>query len=742
MPGEDAGWNGEAARVAYRRRALGLPAEQGPRSRTALALAADDAPGTAFCLGVMQALAGAPAWEGAQSSTALHDLLPDLPPDVPPAPPLLARFDYLSTVGSAGFVAASFTSRCAPGRLRRDSTPRQAIDDALRTLRDEKVATQRDARWLPASGGAALIAALVGLRNWLAVQCAVGSVLLLALAVLALLLHRVTGLWPGVGRSEMDLLHTARLAYYQNLPAIWWSPLLWLPAASALMLTLPPSMACWLVRPNAGAPFAPVRARNKAVLVAVMAATLCMLTVGPLTWLGAAACLALLLPAPPTVALYRTHAAGAVRNALALTAALAALGVADTLARTCYLYSFMAAHPWGAFGPAAVIGVVVWHVRHHARHQECRPTGALQPTCLAVLLVLMECALWSWIVLWVRWDGREPVDWLVFGKAWTTPSLLALAGMAGVLAVAVGRATGWLNMTTLQPRHAARIRRTWLGQSPADAPLSLAAYYDPRTLAPLHLIHVTVNESVDEAGRLLQPEQRHRPLCIGPGSMAARVTVDGKPCDVNDIPPDFTLDGWLAISGAAAPTWPGCEPSRAAALLTGLANLRQGVWWQAGPHAGRSLRRARAIPHALARLFRTQYCLYCELTARFHGMRHDWRYLSDGSHFDSTAVYELLRPERRVGLIVLCDGNRDAGVRSAGLDRLTRLARRDFGLDLAVDRTAAADPVLGRVFGVPGDFAGDQAAADAPCPCAVLLNVNAGDSRVARIVLLTPPTSS
>ncbi len=53
----------------------------------------------------------------------------------------------------------------------------------------------------------------------------------------------------------------------------------------------------------------------------------------------------------------------------------------------------------------------------------------------------------------------------VFGKAWTTPALAVLTGLALVMAIPVGRFAGFLNLSTLQSFYASRLTRAYLGAS-------------------------------------------------------------------------------------------------------------------------------------------------------------------------------------------------------------------------------------------------------------------------------------
>ena len=849
MPGEDHGWADEAARVAHRRRALGLPACQDTDSNRALALSGGGIRSATFCLGVMQALAEAPQPLLAAPSPPVASA------DNPGIRSILARFDYLSTVSGGGYIGAFFASLFVPGRLQRGTNPLQAAEQAYRTLQheppgrirtDESYADapgraamawlRENGRYLTPNGaGDNLYAAAVIVRNWLAMQYVVGSALLVILAALALALHLATGAWPGLGRSEMDLLHDARQAFNEDMLAIWWSEYLWLPVFSALLLAVPPGVAYWMVYPRSDDPRQPVAALNKATLLALMIGALFLLAawwfqrlepglrlagaclaIGSLVWLGVGTCFMLLGPAPRTVTTYRVRATRALRGAMTLTAALAALGAADTVARTLYLYSFMAARPWSVVGPALALGLLVWLIRYGAtlldngrkgatdspwRAMLARLPVSLLAGLLAALLALLPFIVCSWVVLWVRWDGREPVDWLVFGKAWTTPALAALLLLALCMAVLVGRFAGFLNLSTLQSFYASRLTRGYLGASngqrfhtPAADPqdrqrfsvaepasddaLNLNEYYDPRVLAPLHLINITLNQTVDPAGQLVQRDRKGKPLCVGPGTALvqpggaqqltadsyARFTVDGKLCCAHsqqltgragratEMAQARTVGDWIAISGAAVSNGLGRASTLGTSLLLGLANLRLGIWWPShmahgtscAPGPSAMLHQTDATPGLLGRLFRTQYYLACELTACFHGTRRRWQYLSDGGHFENTGVYELLRPERRISLVVLCDCGCDADFRFGDLANLIRLARIDFGLEIVVDSACARDPVLGSVFGTPEDFA-DPASADAQQKVALLLNVHAAGQAgapdgppVMRIVLLKP----
>jgi hypothetical protein len=248
------------------------------------------------------------------------------------------------------------------------------------------------------------------------------------------------------------------------------------------------------------------------------------------------------------------------------------------------------------------------------------------------------------------------------------------------------------------------------------------------TLAPLHLINVTLNNTVDPGEQLVQRDRKGQPLLVTPLGF----TVDGVFHEFPKLQPRYEIQRtlsvgqWIGTSGAAFSTGIGRQTSLGLSLLLGAANVRLGTWWESG--AGSDPPRPWGLQ--LAReAFRTQGYLLQEFTAKFHGLRRQWQYLSDGGHFENTALYELLRPSRGVGFVLACDNGADPDYEFADLANLVRLARIDLGLELEMDTGVGDDPVLREWIGVPGDFRprrppaavqedGEPAAADEPAPSA------------------------
>ncbi len=322
---------------------------------------------------------------------------------------------------------------------------------------------------------------------------------------------------------------------------------------------------------------------------------------------------------------------------------------------------------------------------------------------------------------------------------WATAT--ALAGSA-----IVGRWFRFLNLSSLQQAYGQKLVRTFLGASNdvrvrpsgADGPLPVEIsspdddvyfdeYHPERHGGPLHLVNTCVNHTVaDESGRQLQ-DDKGLPMCVGPAGLSVGRKYHalweqrrGLPADrsiVRPLPvaPDpnafhvlarsdrkaprverLRLGQWLAISAAAVATGAGRFTSVPQSLLLGLLNVRLGYWWDTHIRAGKRpsryprspWRRLKSFP---ASLFRTQATLLNEWRGYFRGPAERLWSLSDGGHFENSALYELIR--RRLAFIIAVDGAEDEQYQLGDLAILTRQVRLDFDakihwLDPSGPRTA------------------------------------------------------
>ncbi|HEV7503720.1 MAG TPA: hypothetical protein VGS07_02295 [Thermoanaerobaculia bacterium] len=305
------------------------------------------------------------------------------------------------------------------------------------------------------------------------------------------------------------------------------------------------------------------------------------------------------------------------------------------------------------------------------------------------------------------------------------PTLIAL--IAGfLLSILIGQTWSFLNKSSFHPMYADRLTRAYLGASnearlEADSPSltepvkgddeDLAGYWPPPETKGtfLHLINVTINETIDGRSQIQQQDRKGLGMALGPCGLSAGVQHHmllsfGEPKNADPVGVPVTifpsegykvfdyqdkrfageplpLGAWVGISGAAFSTGIGMRTSLGLSLLAGLGNVRLGRWWDSGilrEKTGTKL--GLRIEKLLARVFPVQVYLIDELLARFPGTARRHWYLSDGGHFENMGGYELVR--RRLDRIVIVDGEQDDGYGFEGLANLIRKARLDFGAEI------------------------------------------------------------
>ncbi|QZI72616.1 hypothetical protein K5F93_10230 [Pseudomonas protegens] len=785
----------EQQRIRFRRLNLHqqAPGQSTPqRGNWGLALSGGGIRSATFCLGVLQAMARAPA----PATASTPPLQP--PPETATEHSLLSRIDYLSTVSGGGYIGSFFSSLFLPGRLR-EPDPQdpvgQAARDAYQALRFEppgRISTgvdyaqqpvgQGPGAWLrengryltPTGSGDMLYALAMTWRNWLSLHAMIGLPILLMLSLLTL----------------FQVLSQASL-------------LLW-PLMAALLFALPCAVAYWLVIPQ-GDLDQPPNLGNSAFRF--------MLAIVTGLWIGGALAYdlahwqvvgtlalgaalvgsnALLIthrlvrrladhrdPAKDStcnncVRNYRVQITRALGRAIAAVAILAFLALLVTGAQALYRYLL----DYQALATPLLLALLMWLVRRLVLLKDEKPLPdwmrklpldvlALVAGCLLLSLL---CLCWALLVQWVAHDAGA-ISYSA-AAAWR---LLALSLVTALLVCVSGRFIGFLNTSSLQAFYSARLTRAYLGASNgrrfngppqqrrtylsvaepmSSDDLSLQQYYATPSAGPVHLINVTMNLTVDPAEQLVQRDRKGKPLCIAPnwapsaeGSVASdapaeRYTLDGKPYrrdlsqgPASEIMSPLSLGQWIGVSGAAFSTGLGRANSLGMSLILGLANIRLGIWW---PSHFLDPGQPHWVPRDLKpwTYFGTQAYLFYELTSRFHGHRRDYQYLSDGGHFENTATYELLREGRGVELIVTCDSGCDPDYQFDDLANLVRLARIDQALEIREDTGVLAHPQLKTLFASLEEFR-QPPSADSH-QCALLLNVYAHSPDTQADIAATP----
>jgi hypothetical protein len=424
----------------------------------------------------------------------------------------------------------------------------------------------------------------------------------------------------------------------------------------------------------------------------------------------------------------------------------AAVALVDTLAMS--LVQFHARNdswrPWAL--PAAVYGTVLaaaWRWLMRAEPVDRKPSrfaGMAQ-----TVLLLLALAVVAGLAVVYQVIAYELVFAAVDLKAqpltgpWLPPrqpGLLIAAGLA-ITVLCIHGTPGFLNLSSFHNLYTARLKRAYLGAAnPArlralgrktgaggrdrsdafvsevvagDEPASVDDYLSANRLLGIeHIINVTLNQRVSPTSPTLAKDRQGVPMCLA-----------GQGIFVNSpqgptIKPWFDLElmkrsplslgQWIAISGAAFSVGVGKETKPGYALLAFLANVRTAYWWRTPRLAQGDVPFGERVPVARKRPGEgTWTYLYEEALCRFAGIPGRYWYLSDGGHFDNTAVYELIR--RKEKIIFASDDGADPCYLFDDLTNLIRRARIDFGAELVI-RSAADIEKLGEVcgFGSPEDF--------------------------------------
>lgn len=750
-----------------------------------------------FALGVLQALAGAKGVAGRS---------------------LLRGVDFLSTVSGGGYIGAflgALISRQAldgpsgagakqTGIERAESVLTDPDSDAVQWLRE-------NGRYMSPNGaGDELLALSSYLRNWVAIQVILATMVLAVCAALQwlrptadALLARVV---PGSGEA---LIHSH----------FWWSPYIALPIATFLVLALPLGWAFWYERVRLGGPasaFFPWLAQFFVLAVALLPRWLALPAgfLGVWSWashhripdaLVAVSALSIaawvagaiaFLPHRSTWVHLRTRF---MRNwltrmlalSLTLTAALFAIALIDSLGQTAYAWFKVrgdATVGWlGGTGLAmfvalgrSAVGWLSGKASGGAATPRWRvPIGVLAGLGALIVFGLLFVTL-SAASHAVAWGGKVPLGnpWAVVSPQGSpsgslpvvvgadghavvqyespplpseaadiarrryTEAAAALCLLATAFSVLFGPGVAFINRSSLQGLYSARLTRAYLGASnrvrrqqpnisdaaPGDD-LDMNTYAPHQGGGPLHLLNVTVNETVGGESQIEHRDRKGLGMAVGPAGLSVGVRhhalwkgttgavapiwwyeqgSDGRLAlhpryhmlaknlaepaveqrdykDADHNVEAVSLGDWVAISGAAFSTGLGARTSLGLSALLGFLNVRLGYWWNSDVRPGERAGGARrGLGERLAELlnfvFPVQTHLLQEFRARFHGPHRQRWYLTDGGHFENAACYELIR--RRLPLILCCDDGQDGGYDFEDLANLVRKARTDFRTDI------------------------------------------------------------
>lgn len=665
----------ELAALHHRRRALldqtdddpVVPESGFPPDTVGVAFSGGGIRSATFCLGVIQALA---------------------------RKRLLGKIDYLSTVSGGGYLgsfygawlnrgrdqaagAAGFLGRMAFWRRDFHQGKPQAghfakVEAGLADADSFPVFWLRqNGRYLTPNGaGDAVLAAAVALRNWLSLQFVLGVFLLLLLAV--------------------------AVVFSSLIPS--------LPVSSAGWLCPSPESDCFTVR---WSPWFVV------VLVPLALGVL----LGAVYWL------------PWLSARGRNRFSRFLAISLAAAAGLGGLALLDTAGGSLWtnkacLRELVCNWIWETGGTAAVLLLLVRKAVGLLRDLASTTDKMSVPMNVVITLAALAIA-GVWLVALSTAAHGLTSRWPVAG-----------VGVLLVLALIASHDLRFANLSSLANLYGARLTRAYLGASnpcrrdeqkisetvPGDD-VDFETYSPDEAGGPLHLINVTVNETVDGRTETEQFDRKGFSLALGPVGISAGAThhalwIDwqGRPRGgVRPVPHEgfhcladaqgedhavqqLNLGQWVGVSGAAFSTGLGARTNPALSFLCGFFNIRLGLWWDSGVKsylrpAARTAQVAQFLRQLPSAVFPTQVQLLNEFRARFYGSARQHWYLSDGGHFENTATYELVR--RRLPFIILCDDGCDPDRQMEDFANLVRKARIDFNAEVTTLTPTEAEGPLG-----------------------------------------------
>lgn len=697
---------------------------------------------------------------------------------------LLRYVDFLSTVSGGGYFGgflAHLVQRPEASGVT-GTMPAEEWPDAV--LKDRRSAAvdflRRNGRYLTPSGtGDAVLAGAITVRNWISV-----------LIVLALLALTVLGALTALRYELADVpgLEQWAAAIALGDSGFHLSP--WVYAAAVVVLAgiVPAGWAYWLVRDSRQArPVAQAVARWLAPIAAValgaailfghsLSAALSEPLARALLLLAGVAAIASaqwLLFCWRSVDQQRYFHSRNLARAFIVTGVVLAITAVDSIGQ-----SFASQWTALASGSGAVVAFIA-----AARGRLVSLAGGLKRGSGPALPVTVIALLASAVILLVLLGALAAVPYVLLAPAAAPgaapPALVESAaidrvwlvtGVAAILSLAIGVLRPFVNRSSLHAFYEARLRRAYLGASnperygksehplPESEPhpkdgMSWAEYLSLPQRGPIHLINVTINETIDGRTQTQQRDRKGITMAVGPAGVSVSRTHHGlwemgTPMPFMDdmrqganrtvdhllravhlrrdgterqrfrvipirVAPEVLDPGrWLAISGAAVSTGLGARTSLGLSLLLGLFNVRLGYWWRSGiePADRRGVTSKTWIQLALTgvrKLVPVQSSLLAEWFARFTGTgRNEWN-LTDGGHFENLGAYELLR--RRLKLIIVCDHEQDERYEFGGLANLVLKARVDLDAEIDfLDDPAivrAQDPKLGdearRAEGLP-----------------------------------------
>lgn len=699
----------EVAEIAAARRKLaGIDAD--PQGAWGLALSGGGIRSATFCLGLVRGLAK----NG-----------------------LLKQIDFLSTVSGGGYLGTSL------GRLYGKGADAKAVEAGVASNKSMWLWWLRNnGRYLTPAGAKDLAYATASiLRGVIATHLEVG-ILLLLLGCLVLLPHVLIALYP-----PLPEISVWNYDFISMMPSVW----AWLLPVPVLF-ALHQIIAYWYTRDAT-----PV---SSMILIFVAVIASCALSWFLLCqqWPPRSAyrfILGLLALAPATAMLgslrfwiasrsaseQRLMRTKRLASALAATALVVVLALLDW--STWQLTQWINSGPSGIVNMYSVTGAAFaltalgrfilplaqrWMATVKSRGISVeRALNLLGFVLVALLVLVWTTALSTWIFTEDTQGRYWPAPMATLFDIWPAKVLLGVFAACLFYVFFSRRSFDLLNLASLHNFYRARIERAYASSgnqgTPASrfpgsvlaevnsaatsqvAPLTEAIRGDDVDIeeyrpqdhgGPVHLINCCINQSIDDRTDLYNADRKGVAIAVSSHGIEVGSRL---PRNEDDSPTLGKLSKWTAISGAAVSTGMGSNTASGLAALLFMSGIRLGYWTER-LLAPANARNRSPLWARILNLAPKPFAIVAECFGRFPGLSSPIWYLSDGGHFDNTAIHALLK--RRARVIIAADCGADPSYLFADLESLVRKAKIDFDANIEfLDSETVNEAALASILGTP-----------------------------------------
>ncbi len=261
--------------------------------------------------------------------------------------------------------------------------------------------------------------------------------------------------------------------------------------------------------------------------------------------------------------------------------------------------------------------------------------------------------------------------------------------------------------------------------------VALADYKPELSGGPIHLISCCINQSRANGSNLFQADRKGNLLTVSHRGVEMGASQFIGHAQAGQL---GTLGQWIAISGAAASTGAGSLGTTGWSMTMMASGARLGYWWPApaqfiaapiGP-----------IANFFWDNFPKQTMLLKEATGAFYGTATPSWYLSDGGHYENTAIYPLLK--RQCRFIIAADCGSDPAYEFADLENLMRKARVDLGCNIEFYSGADAQRLYGKATPDLSILPPDELQNNFSAPGVLLGKIRYSDNSEATLLILKP----